>query len=89
MFVSRALEQPQSNDVTVQKRAQTFNSKADVSKNPVFPLLKTNDLQAVPDLPMGRDNPFMVAGSAPVATSSIMAPNKMLPGKVATSTTSI
>ncbi len=85
VFVSRALEQTPSEAILVQRRAQSFNPKADVSKNPVFPQLQTAYMQAVPDLPMGRDNPFLAPGMVAATSGAILAPNKMLP-KTTTST---
>ena len=57
-FLSRALEQEPGPPLPPVRHAQNFNPKADVSKNKVFPSLNLESA-TVPDLPIGRDNPFL------------------------------
>jgi len=58
-FVSQALEQAPMPNVPPPRNAQKFNPKADVSKNPVFAWLESKFMAPLPDMPMGRDNPFL------------------------------
>jgi hypothetical protein len=58
-FVSQALEQAPMPNVPPPRSAQKFNPKADVSKNPVFAWLESKFMAPLPDLPMGRENPFV------------------------------
>ena len=59
MFVSRAFEPAPLPQVAPAKKAEAFNPKADVSKHIVFGTLETSTMQDVPDLPVGRNNPFL------------------------------
>lgn len=100
VFLSRALAPAVSPEAQPIRQAQTFNPKADVAKNPVFPELRTVD-SAVPDMPMGRSNPFVspfekknpsnaVSASASGTVSGVQTVNKRLQAeKPAATTTSI
>ncbi len=58
IFVSFALEPAYQVPPTPPKKAEVFNPKADVSQNPAFNELKKDYMEPVPDMPVGRDNPF-------------------------------
>ncbi|MDF1496579.1 MAG: hypothetical protein P1P90_00785 [Patescibacteria group bacterium] len=58
MFVSRALKPVDILPATPAKKAEVFNSKADISKHPAFAELEEDYMEPVPDLPIGRENPF-------------------------------
>ncbi|MBD3281899.1 hypothetical protein GF391_04085 [Candidatus Uhrbacteria bacterium] len=58
IFVSRALEPANIIPVAPPKKAEKFNPKADVSNNPSFDQLQEDHIKDVPDMPMGRENPF-------------------------------
>ncbi|MFA6504047.1 MAG: hypothetical protein WCT54_03865 [Patescibacteria group bacterium] len=64
------------------RSAKSFNPKADVAKNPVFGQLDQNYLSGVPDLPAGRDNPFIPANSAADSTTTQIIPPEglLVPG---------
>ncbi len=68
-YVSRALEPVDTSLVVPPRQAESFNPKADVSKNPVFQKLVPAHMDPVPDLPQGRSNPFE---AVPVSTSEII-----------------
>ncbi|MBU2566332.1 hypothetical protein KKG46_02100 [Patescibacteria group bacterium] len=59
VFVSRALEPVPQPPLPPLRQADSFNPKADISQNSAFHKLQTKDMVAVPDLPMGRENPFI------------------------------
>jgi len=74
-FASSALEPVPVQPPPPARSAAAFNPKADISKHPVFPQLETKDMVEVPDLPMGRQNPFLgLSQSASTRTLN------MLPG---------
>lgn len=58
IFVSKSLEPANIIPAALPKKAEKFNPKADVSEHPVFPVLVDYHMEPVPDMPMGRDNPF-------------------------------
>ena len=58
IFVSRALEPANIIPAAPPKKAEVFNPKADVSQNPSFNQLQEAHMEPVPDMPMGRPNPF-------------------------------
>ncbi len=57
-YVSRSLEPVDIPPPAPLRQAESFNPKADVSKNPVFQKLVPTHMDPVPDLPQGRPNPF-------------------------------
>ncbi len=99
IFVSRALEPVDIIPATPIKKAEIFNPKADVSKHPVFKDLKQEFMNPVPDMPMGRDNPFnsIVTPSTQNPAEGIAVPRSQLRiapsgasstvGEISTSTT--
>ncbi|MFZ6015976.1 MAG: hypothetical protein ACOYUZ_06540 [Patescibacteria group bacterium] len=78
IFVSRALEPANIPPPTPLKTAEQFNPKADVSNHPVFKDLETGNITPVPDMPLGRENPFIAVPSAP--TTTIPAEGVAIPG---------
>jgi len=58
VFISRALEPAPIVSPSPMKQAETFNAKADVSKNPAWKKLQATFMEPVPDMPIGRSNPF-------------------------------
>ncbi|MDD5726419.1 MAG: hypothetical protein PHC53_03355 [Patescibacteria group bacterium] len=58
-FFSNALQSAPMPTVPPPRQAQSFNPKADVVKNPVFPLLENKYQSGIPDMPVGRENPFL------------------------------
>lgn len=80
VFVSRALEPAPIAPPTPPKKAETFNPKADVSKHVVFPQLQTTFMIDVPDLPMGRDNPFVPVAKPTTTSTAIPSEGIAIPG---------
>jgi len=70
-FVSQALEQAALPNIPPPRQAQKFNPKADVSQHPVFAWLESKFMVPVPDMPMGRDNPFLPVIMQTGATGTI------------------
>jgi hypothetical protein len=70
-FVSKSLEPVELIPPMPPRQAEVFNPKADISKNPAFQKLQPTHMEPVPDLPMGRANPFdpVSFGSAEIIES--------------------
>jgi hypothetical protein len=58
-FLSKTLEATPTPTVPPIRKAQGFNPKADISKQPIFQLLDDKYLVVAPDMPLGRENPFL------------------------------
>lgn len=70
-YVSQALEPVDIIPAPPPKQAETFNPKADISKNPAFQKLQQTHMEPVPDMPQGRSNPFeaVTVGTAEIISS--------------------
>jgi hypothetical protein len=80
IVISRAIEPADMILATPPKKADTFNPKADVSKHPAFSELQDTHMDPVPDMPIGRENPFdtIVTPSEPVPTEGVAVPRSQL-----------
>jgi hypothetical protein len=80
IFVSRTLEPADIIPVTPPKKAEVFNPKADVSKHPAFRDLESDYMDPVPDMPVGRENPFnsVVAPMGSVGAEGVAVPRSQL-----------
>jgi len=80
IFVSRALEPADIVPTARPKKAEVFNPKADVSKHPAFVDLEEEYMEPVPDMPVGRDNPFnsIVTPAAPTPAEGVAVPRSQL-----------
>jgi hypothetical protein len=90
IFVSRAIEPANIIPATKPKKAEAFNPKADVSKHPTFVELDEAYMDPVPDMPIGRENPFnsIVTPAAPKPSEGVAVPRSQLKiAPIATTTT--
>jgi len=80
IFVSRTLEPADIIPATPPKRAEVFNPKADVSKHPAFGKLEADYMDPVPDMPVGRENPFnsVLAPTGSGQTGGVAVPRSQL-----------
>ncbi|MFA6099517.1 MAG: hypothetical protein WC750_01400 [Patescibacteria group bacterium] len=58
-FLSKTLESLPMSTIPTPRKAQGFNPKADISKQPIFNELQDKFIVTAPDMPLGRDNPFV------------------------------
>ncbi|MDD5438439.1 MAG: hypothetical protein PHC70_04840 [Patescibacteria group bacterium] len=58
-FLSGYLEALPTPTVPPLRRAQGFNPKADITKQPIFQILSDKYIVTAPDMPLGRENPFL------------------------------
>lgn len=79
-FLSKALEATPTPEASVPKAAQSFNTRADVTKNAVFPRLEQKYFVDIPDMPVGRENPFLALDNVS-ATSAESIPKGGAPAK--------
>lgn len=88
IFVSFALEPAYQVPPTPPKKAEVFNPKADVSQNPAFNELKKDFMEPVPDMPVGRENPFksIIEPAADTATPTAVPRARLQLSPVATGT---
>lgn len=93
-FLSNSLESLPASTIPPPRQAQGFNPKADISKQPVFKALEDKFLIVAPDMPIGRDNPFLPykpSGTPEVPPEGLSIPGtklKIMMAPVVTSTES-
>ena len=91
-FLSKTLESLPTPSVPPPRQAKSFNPRADVAKNPAWPLLEATYLTGLPDMPLGRGNPFVpvqATSSSSVPPGGLQVPGskiKIVPAPASTST---
>lgn len=73
-FLSGYLEALPTPTVPPLRRAQSFNPKADITKQQFFQTLSDKYIVTAPDMPLGRENPFL-----PYKSGALEVPPEGLP----------